>query len=171
MVGRGGRALMPWFRGWVLWSVCLLVGLTSFSYAWAGPTAGSGGERSAPARSRVSVEVMVVHASDSGKVHPDLKPLMQQLRFTRYTGFDLLNKLPAQLVVGNSETFTLVGGRKLKVDLISKTDKNAKLRVRLFSDREKVLDTTVSVHRNRSFIIGGPKYKGGALVLPLTVKY
>ena len=163
--------MIPWFRRWMLWSVCLLVGMTSSSHAWAAPAGGPGSERTAPARSRISVEVMVVHASDSGKVHPELKPLMQQLRFTRYTGFDLLNKLPAQLTSGNGETFALVGGRKLKVDLISKNEKSAKLRVRLFSDREKVLDTTVSVHRNRSFIIGGPKYKGGALVLPLTVKY
>lgn len=159
------------FKRWLLCAMVVLAGSVGHQVAWAGPTASESTVREAPARSRVSVEVMMVHATDGGAVHPDLQPLMQQLRFTRYTGFNLLNRFPAQLVVGASESFTLVGGRKLKIDLVSKDDKKAKLRVRLFSEREKVLDTTISVHRNRSFIIGGPKYKGGALVLPLTVKY
>jgi hypothetical protein len=163
--------LNPLFRIWALYAMGVLAGSVGPQVAWAGPTVSSPQAREVPSRSRVSVEVMMVHATDGGAVHPDLQPLMQQLRFTRYTGFDLLNRFPAQMAVGSSESFTLVGGRKLKIDLISKGDKNAKLRVRLFSEREKVLDTTISVHRNRSFIIGGPKYKGGALVLPLTVKY
>ena len=161
----------PLFKRWVLYTMVALISSVGQQVAWAGPTSSTSAVREAPSRSRVSVEVMMVHATDGGPVHPDLKPLMQQLRFTRYTGFNLLNRLPSQMVVGGSESFTLVGGRKLKIDLISKDDKKAKLRVRLFSEREKVLDTTISVHRNRSFIIGGPKYKGGALVLPLTVKY
>jgi hypothetical protein len=121
--------------------------------------------------SRVSVEVMMVHASSGDQVTEELKPLMKQLTFTRFTGFEMLQKFPAQLSVGGSASFSLVGERRLKLELLSKDEKRAKLRVRLFNGKEKVLDTTVSVNRNRSFIIGGPRYKGGAIVLPLTVRY
>ena len=110
-------------------------------------------------------------ASSGDRVTQELKPLMKQLTFTRYTGFELLQTFPAQLSVGGTASFSLVGERRLKLELLSKDEKRAKLRVRLFNGKEKVLDTTVSVNRNRSFIIGGPRYKGGAIVLPLTVRY
>ena len=35
----------------------------------------------------------------------------------------------------------------------------------------KLLDTTLSVNRNGTFIVAGPKHKDGVLVLPLTAKY
>ena len=154
---------------WLQRLACVLI-LALFVGA---PTVSSAQEsaKSSKMASRVSVEVMMVHANSTNQVTEELKPLMKQLTFTRYTGFELLQKLPAQLAVGGSASFSLFNERRLKLELLSKDDKRAKLRVRLFNGKEKVLDTTVSVNRNRSFIIGGPRYKGGAIVLPLTVRY
>jgi len=153
---------------WLQRLVCLLLVLSVGA-----PSVASAQEsaKSSKMASRVSVEVMMVHASSGDRVTEELKPLMKQLTFTRYTGFELLQRFPSQLSVGGSASFSLVGERRLKLELLSKDEKRAKLRVRLFNGKEKVLDTTVSVNRNRSFIIGGPRYKGGAIVLPLTVRY
>ena len=35
----------------------------------------------------------------------------------------------------------------------------------------KLLDTTVTVNRNGTFIVAGPRYRDGILVLPLTARY
>ena len=33
------------------------------------------------------------------------------------------------------------------------------------------LDSTITVPRNNNFMVAGPKYDGGILILPLSVKY
>ncbi len=126
----------------------------------------------APVQGKVEVDVRVVRADHSKSVDAELKPLMKQLTFTRFTGFKLLATYPAHLAVGGDATFSLVGDRKLKVDLLERDAKRAKIRIRLFNgSKDKVLDTTVSIPRDKSFVIGGPKLKDGALVLPVTVSY
>ena len=120
---------------------------------------------------KLSAEVMVIHANNSGRVDPDLRAVMQNLRFTKFSGFSLLNKVPSQLGVGQEASVSITGGRKLKVNLVERDDKQAKVRVRLFSGERKVLDTTVSIHRNRSFMLMGPKHADGVLILALSVRY
>ena len=39
------------------------------------------------------------------------------------------------------------------------------------SEKGVLMDTTVSIHRNRAFMIAGPSYEDGKLILPLTVRY
>jgi hypothetical protein len=120
---------------------------------------------------KVGIEVMVIHANNSGRVDPNLRAVMQNLRFTKFSGFSLLSKVPSQLGVGQESSISIVGGRKLKVNLLERDDKQAKVRVRLFSGERKVLDTTVSIHRNRSFMLMGPKHEDGVLILALSVRY
>lgn len=123
------------------------------------------------AAGKVEVKVRVIHATNSGKVDPQLQDVMKQLRFLKYTGFRLLNTNTAQIAVGSDTTFQVVGGRRLKVQVLEKTPEHARLRIRMLKGSERVLDTTVKIHRDRSFIIGGPNYQGGKLVLPVEVRY
>jgi hypothetical protein len=120
---------------------------------------------------KVSTEVLVIHANNSGRVDPELRAVMQNLRFMKFSGFTLLNKVPTQLGVGQESSLSVTGGRKLKVSLIARDETQAKVRVRLFSGERKVLDTTVSIHRNRSFMLMGPKHEDGVLILALSVRY
>jgi len=159
------------------------VAVAASSLLWSGPASASvplalpllaaeaqADPKPAP-QGKVQLEVMVVHANQSGKVDPKLKEIMKQLRFLNFTGFQLLDTYPATLTPGKEASFTLVGNRKLKIQLLSKNATAAKIRIRMFSGSDKVVDTTVSIHRNRSFIVAGPKYKDGVLILPLTVSY
>jgi hypothetical protein len=41
----------------------------------------------------------------------------------------------------------------------------------MYTAKNKILDTTVSIHRNKSFMVAGPKHEDGVLVLPLTARY
>lgn len=126
---------------------------------------------SAPAAGKVGLELKVVHATNSGQVDPQLRSIVDNLKFTRFSGFKLLNTLPAKLGPGQETTFTVAGGRKVKVTLLSRDARAARVRVVMLNASGKVMDTTVSIHRNRAFMIAGPDYKGGKLILPLTVRY
>ena len=126
----------------------------------------------APLASKVGIEVMVVHATQGQPmVDSRLKSIMQHLRFLQFKRFSLLDKHRATLAMNSESTFSIRGGRRLKVQLLSRDARQARIRVRMFNDKGKLLDTTVSIHRNRSFILAGPKHDGGVLILPVTARY
>jgi hypothetical protein len=126
---------------------------------------------STPAAGKVGLELKVVHATNSGQVDPQLRGVMDNFKFTRFNGFKLLDTQNAKLGPGQDATFALAGGRKIKVTLVSRDARAAKVRVVMTNAQGKLLDTTVSIHRNRAFFIAGPDYDGGKLVLPVSVRY
>jgi hypothetical protein len=73
--------------------------------------------------------------------------------------------------INEDHSFAIEGGRRLKVTLLSKDDARAKVRVEISGDDGKLLDTTVSINRGGTFIVAGPKYKDGILMLPIRADY
>lgn len=122
---------------------------------------------------KVEVRVMEVYATDThSNVDPKLDRLTRYLSHLRYTGFELLDTHTVSLAPNGSQTFTIAGGRKMEVTVLGKDDRRVKMRVEVTGGKGgKLLDTTLSVNRNGTFIVAGPKYKDGVLVLPLTAKY
>ncbi len=121
---------------------------------------------------RVEVEVLVIHATEAHtRVDPNLRSLMRHVKHLKFTGFSLLSKSTVTVGDGQNESMNIVGSRRLKVDLISHDDKQAKARFRLFKGDKSILDTTVRIDRNRTFLVMGPSHDGGVLMLPVTVRY
>ena len=120
---------------------------------------------------KVQVDVMVVHATDSGQVDPRLRDLQRQLDQMRFTGFEVLSTSSDSLGEGQSTSVSVAGGRKVKVQLIEKDNRQARVRIQLFKGSDKKLDTTVTIPRDRTFLVGGPKYNDGVLIFPITVDY
>jgi hypothetical protein len=121
---------------------------------------------------KVEIELMVVHASNaSERVDPQLQPVMQHLRFLSFKGFKMLSKESKGIGVGQDHVFSVAGGRRVKVKLVDRDSSRAKIRIEMFNAKNKILDTTVSIHRNKSFMVAGPKHEGGVLVLPVTARY
>jgi hypothetical protein len=157
--------------------------LTAAALAWSAPAVAqsrpSGGgtparaPASAPARAaRVSITMLVVHATDSERgVDPRLESLASSFRYFKYAGYRLLSTQQADVSEGGDANFTLEGGRKVQVTLISKDDARARVRVQITNAEGKLLDTTVSINRDGTFIVAGPKYKDGILMLPLRASY
>lgn len=126
----------------------------------------------APLAATVAVEMLVVYAhNESDRVDAELRSVMQQLRFTRYRSFTKLEAHPATLHPQEETSFTIAGDRRVKLQLLSHDAEQAKLRLRMFNQEGKLLDTTVSIHRNRSFMVAGPRYEQGVLILPISVSY
>jgi hypothetical protein len=136
--------------------------LESPQRAWAQP---------APIR-QISVELLVVHATDSKPgIDPRLSRLASSFRYFKYQGYWLLSTQSAPIAIGASNTFTVEGGRKVKVTLVSADETRARVRVEMSNKDGKLLDTTVSINRNGTFIVAGPRYEDGILMLPLKANY
>ena len=131
-----------------------------------------GGKAKAPAGDQVKVQVMVVHATD-GKdyVDPKLAKLERHLEFLKYSSYEVLKTESDSLRQDKSTSFSIEGGRKVTVTLLGKDDSKARLRVQMYKADKKLVDTTVSVKRGATFVVAGPKYQGGMLLLPITAKY
>jgi len=126
----------------------------------------------APAAQKVDVQVMVVLATNAhNRVDPRLKSLLPHLQHLNYTGYEVLDVRNNELAPGQETSFGIAGGRRMEVQLLGRDDTQARMRVRMYSGSRRLLDTTVSIHRNRSFIVAGPEHAGGVLILPMTARY
>ena len=121
---------------------------------------------------RVRVQVLLVHAT-SGEpfMDADLNRWSRHLKHLRYDRFELLDRRRASLLPDQARDFEILCNRSIKVSLLSKTPKRARLRVQMYRRNQKLVDTTVTVNRNGTFIMAGPSHKGGILVMPITASY
>ena len=167
------RRLSRQIQQWVLLMGVLCTAPTAFGQAVPANTLQRQAVRLAQNVSgKVDIEVMVVHASNAhNRVDPSLQPVMQHLRFTNFKGFKMLSKEAKGINPSQDHTYSVAGGRRLKIKLLERDAKRAKIRIEMFNAKNKILDTTVSIHRNKSFMVAGPKHEGGVLVLPLTARY
>jgi hypothetical protein len=113
---------------------------------------------------------LVVHASNQGnRVDPRLQGL-DRSRFP-YTAYKVLSSHTETVSQGQTATVSVVGGRKLRVAFVERNEQGAKVRIQLFVDNQKKVDTTVSLTQGRTFLVGGPNHDGGKLMFPITVSY
>lgn len=150
--------------------VALLATHAEPAAAQARPAAGQ--QQARPAAGRVGVQISVVHATDAESgIDPRLQALASSFRYFKYKGYRLLSSQDADVSVGEDHSFPIEGGRRLKVTLISKDDTRARVRVEMSGSDGKLLDTTVSINRGGTFIVAGPKFKDGILMLPVRADY
>ncbi|NOY24290.1 MAG: hypothetical protein GXP62_00295 [Oligoflexia bacterium] len=129
--------------------------------------------RTAPVRAKVEMEIRVVYATSAhSNVDSRLSSLARYLSHLRFTGYELLDTQRAQVSLGGKVSFTVQGGRRVTVKLLGRDENRARVRVVVSgSNNKQILDTTMSVNRDGTVIVAGPKYKDGILVLPLTARY
>lgn len=161
----------------------VLSGALATSPAWAGTQparrpapadeAAAEGDKAVARAGKVDLRVMVVYATEQhSNVDPRLEKLTRFLSHLRFTGYELLDSYNIPLAPRSSETFEITDNRKVTVELLSKDDQRVRMRVQITAGKGgKLLDTTLSVNRNGTFIVAGPRYKDGVLVLPLTARY
>lgn len=127
----------------------------------------------APVKAKVDLELRVVYATSShSKVDSRLASLTRHLSHLRFTGYELLDTQKSQISLGGKGSFAIEGGRKVSVTLLGRDEERARVRVQVLGAGDKpILDTTMSVNRNATVIVAGPKYQDGILVLPITARY
>lgn len=156
----------------MLAAALLTLGLGAPSESFAQGRRPAPAAREAPVRAKVDMEIRVVYATSAhSKVDSRLSSLTRYLSHLRFTGYELLDTQKAQVSLGGKANFTVQGGRKVTVTLLGRDESRARVRVQVSSDSKQLLDTTMSVNRDGTVIVAGPKYQDGILVLPLTARY
>lgn len=121
---------------------------------------------------KVTIRVWTVHASNGhNEVDDRLSRIAKYLKNLNYSGFRLLSKDAAQLAPKAKQKFQIAGGKTVKVTVLSRDEKRARVRVEVHGSKGKLVDTTVNIRRNGLFMVAGPKHKGGILVLPIFARY
>ena len=162
---RPSRTLLAWLLG-------ILVLLSAAAFPGDALAQGRRGGPAAHAAGKVQVTLLEVAATDSHVgVDPRLAPFSSHLAFLRYKGYDLLDTHRLDLGPGGEQSLSITGGRRVSILLLARNPERAQFRIQITSQRGKLLDTTLSVNRNGTFIVAGPKHNDGILILPLQVRY
>ena len=126
----------------------------------------------------VQLQFLVVHATVAhSDVDAELRPLMPYFENYKYTGFNLINTKSAQLKNKDKKQFVIQGNRRVTITLLSHDDTKARMKsgsgegICSGVKGRVLLDTTILVNRNGTFIVAGPKFKDGILVLPITANF
>ena len=155
----------------IRWLVILVV--SSLTPAFASSLDGERvADKRAQAASEVKVRVWTVHATNrSTGIGDGLERIEKHLKNLNYSGFSLLSKDGAAIAPKASRKFAVVGDKAVKVTVLDRSDKRARVRVQVTSPQGKLLDTTVSIRRNGFFMVAGPSHDQGVLVLPIFARY
>ena len=131
--------------------------------------------RRGPFRRPVEIRLKVIHASNAFVGYDRaIVGLKRHLAFLNYRGYRLLFENTMMLRPGTTRRMGLFDGNTIEVTLKSATWERAELRIRMFNRARPtvpLLDTVVLVSRRGTFFVGGPRYNGGVLILPITAWY
>lgn len=127
------------------------------------------------AKAKYSTEVLVLHATNSGKGIDKRIGEMPQLKkppFSSYDSYELLVKQSLPLIKGHPETMELPNKRVLRTELLEELPKGyLKLGAAINQPGGKDFLPLLEVKAKagQSFIVAGQSYKGGILVLVIRV--
>lgn len=120
---------------------------------------------------RVALQVTVVYADKSGRVAPGLESLARQFEMMNLTGFQVLARHDASLMVGRETSFNVEGDRKLQITLVARDSAVARLRIQMFTAGALKVDTTSRQPRGERYTVAGPTYRDGRLIYLIGVDY
>lgn len=119
------------------------------------------------------ITIREIAADNSGKgTDPELKDIKKDLSKLAYSTFRLEQTLQVSLRDGETKTLELPGKNRLELTPEGLEGEKIRLRVKLSpeSDKEKALETILRIPDGDTFLIVGPSYKDGVLIVAFTAK-
>ena len=154
----------------------LLFALTAAAAALLGAVPSALAESGATA----SAEIMIMHATQvpgAGSIDPKIgsMPQLQKPPFSAYNTYTLVDKRSLRLAQNAPATYEMVNGRTLQLTLLDVTgDKRFHVNAAINKPKQdggaaflKLLEVTAAP--NEPFFVGGQIYKGGTLVIGVTL--
>jgi hypothetical protein len=141
----------------------LALGAPVVAFAEPQPAPRAAGAQKAP------LELMVVHANRSGTVDPRAADIARRFQDRGFTGFKLLSEQSQVVSVGQPASFSVEGNRKVTATLVELGAATGKVRIQTFAGSEKQFDTTVTLQRDKAFLMAGSSYLDGKLIFAVTV--
>ncbi len=127
----------------------------------------------AEAKDRVDISVITILASqDSNFIDPSLSSTVRELRAVfRYSSYRLISRNRLRLNLKETGTISLPGGRLLRITPSNIRSNRVELRLSIFKSRQQIFRTTVQLRNRSSMTVGGPKHKGGYLLLNISSSF
>lgn len=114
-----------------------------------------------------SLEVKVIHATRSGAgVDAGLGELARDLKKLNFTSFKVLERATLKVEMGGTSRIKLPNGLWMEI-LPRELSAEGVWRLQIFSKKIK-FKSVVAINPGGTVAVGGPGYKGGALILALT---
>jgi hypothetical protein len=128
----------------------------------------------AQAKSAMHPRVIMLHvdevlAADTGEgIDVRLLPMGGRLEsLFRYTTYRLISHQIGRAECGRKAAFTLPGGWIVNVEPSAVRDNMIAMELMLFNGTHPMLTTDVRLRNHSMFIIGGPHYRQGMLIIPI----
>ncbi|HZY59690.1 MAG TPA: hypothetical protein VFE56_08010 [Candidatus Binataceae bacterium] len=120
----------------------------------------------------VSVKIDSVLAADTNQgCDKALKTLRDRLRrLFHYTTYRLVKHDESHTGFGQTATFTLPGGRILHIEPIAMDGDMIRMEVMLFQGEEPMMTTDLKIMNRGIFMVGGPRYEQGTLIISITTE-
>ena len=115
----------------------------------------------------VALRVLSVLATNSGDaVDPRLVALQQHLAGLPYSSYQVLREQTRYVTWGGRVRFNLPGPGELKIRPKTRDDAGVALKVGLSGQRRRPLvDTDLCLQDHRILLVGGPRHRGGVLIV------
>ena len=125
-----------------------------------------------PVTARVDVEVMVIEASEAaGPSDPRLTPLLATLNTTGFASFQLVDRRSLRVADSETQQLLMSDARVLTIQMLSHDLQQAQVRLVLVSGAARLVDTTITVHRNKAFYLAVRGHAGKSMIIPVAVRY
>lgn len=127
----------------------------------------------AEAKNRVEISVITILASqDSNFIDPSLSSTVRELRaIFRYSSYRLISRNRVRLNLKKTGQIPLPGGRLLRITPSHISGNRVELRLSILKNGKQIFRTTVQLRNRGSMTVGGPKHKGGILLLNISSSF
>ncbi len=117
----------------------------------------------------VELRIGVILASNgSDDFDPKLSKMKNQLEVIKFRSYRLIKEESRKVPWQSNAVFEIPGGHSLVVMPQQLRNRRLFVQVRLLGGQAPLLDTTVSLRNRGNFLLGGPAYEGGVLILSIS---
>ncbi len=110
--------------------------------------------------------ILASNASDD--FDPQLARMKNQLEVIKFRSYRLIKQENKKVPWQSNAVFEIPGGHSLVVTPQEFRNKRLFVKVRLLGGEAPLLDTTVSLRNRGNFLLGGPAYEGGVLIVSIS---
>ena len=112
------------------------------------------------------LKVQIIHATKSGTaVDAELRPLVRDFSRLEFSSFRVIDRALIKVAVGGNSKFQLPNGIWMDV-VLKELDLDGGLRLKISAQKLK-FKSTIAIKPGGTVAVGGPVYKGGALIFTL----
>jgi hypothetical protein len=121
------------------------------------------------AKSQVDVKIDSVLAADTNQgCDKQLSWLKHRLiRLFRFSTYHLVQHRETHTGFGQTATFELPGGRILHIEPMGMDGQMIQMEVMLFQGEEPMMTTDLKIMNHGIFMVGGPRYERGTLIISI----